>query len=846
MSAEMNVDAAAAGWTELPKTGPLLRPYRPLARLEVWPPRGATGRLRPGAQVVTTPEGHITGVDFSVWAPSATRIDLCLYPARNASSHATPNNSANPRVVPMVAVGNGWWAIHVDGAGPGQAYGLRAHGPWEPEQGHRFNPNRLLMDPWAKGLLVPVDAAAQTTQPAFLTRMTPRSDAAASSPPSLPLPPHRSALALQVGHACSDPLRPTALWHSHQPAPADNSLYIPLGVVVDEEAERAAAAALTPRPRIPDHRVVLYEAHVKALTQRHPDVPEAERGTYAGLAHASVIAHLQSLGITTLCLLPVASHITERHLLAQGLSNHWGYNPLNTFTPEARFAACTHKSLPLDGHQAAHIRHEFRAMVDALHRAGLEVVLDVVFNHTCESDLDGPTLSWRGLGHADWYALAEQGVPHNFSGCGNSLNLNQAGVVRWVMDSLRWWVQAYGVDGFRFDLAAALGRDVHLNHRFNPQHPLLTAMAQDPVLSQVRLIAEPWDIGPQGYQTGQFPSGWFEWNDVFRDQTRAYWLGHPATRGQWATRTSGSSDLFAHDQRLPTASINFLTAHDGFTLHDLTAYVSKHNEANGEGNRDGHNHNLSTNLGHEGPSTDATIEHHRQVLRRALLSSLFCAQGTPQLLAGDELGHSQGGNNNAYCQDNETTWLDWSFLHTPQEHAPDHLLPFVRALSALRRELPALRYPQWWTGRVLNEKQGPWPDVVWMDRYGQPLDALDWNHQQHRTLCALVTVGEGDHPPTERVLMVWHADWITRKLQLPQGEWELRLDSATAWAPTASSAAFQGNEPSSTPSMTHLDAPTVRVLIQKLPALTPLSDTAVPDTDVAPNALLQRFRPSRK
>lgn len=816
-----NTDTTAA-WPPLPNTGPLLRPYRPLAKLEVWPPRGAQGRLRPGAQVVVTPDGHITGVDFVVWAPSATRVELCLfasYPAPTTQAQGSGGMAANVRSVNMHQMGHGWWAIHVNGTGPGQAYGLRAHGPWLPQEGHRFNPARLLIDPWAKGLLTP---RTQPMPPAFLTRVRPQADAAHAGPDEtwpadrLPRPPHlRSALALQVGHACPDPLRPNALWHSHRPAPSDNSAHIPLGVVLDEEAERAAGAALTPRPHIPDHRVVLYEAHVKALTQCHPDVPPLQQGTYAGLAHPAVLGHLQHLGITTLCLLPVASHITERHLLAQGLTNHWGYNPLNTFVPEARFAACTAQTWPQDGHQAAAIRQEFRGMVNACHRAGLEVVLDVVFNHTCESDLDGPTLSWRGLGHAEWYALTQEGVPYNFSGCGNSLDLNRPEVVRWVLDSLRWWVQVYGVDGFRFDLAAALGRDAQQQYRFNAAHPLLIAIAQDPILSDVRLIAEPWDIGQGGHQTGRFPTGWAEWNDAFRDHVRAYWLGHPSTRGQWAMRTSGSSDLFAHHHRRPIDSIHFITAHDGFNLHDLVCYAHKHNEANGEHNRDGHHHNLSTNLGHEGPSTDPHVTHRRGVLRRALLASVFCAQGTPQLLAGDELEHTQGGNNNVYCQDNPTTWLNWRTATEPSIDPHAGLLTsFIAGLSALRRELPALRHPEWLTGTVSDPATSPWPDVVWLDRLGYALESLDWDDPQHRTLCAILTVGDGERAPNERVFIVWHADWTSRALQLPPGTWQVRLDSASAWVQTQQRL-YVGRD--NTPPPAHeLKEPTVRVFVQTL------------------------------
>ncbi|MBA4262101.1 MAG: glycogen debranching enzyme GlgX [Comamonadaceae bacterium] len=557
--------------------------------------------------------GGIDGVRFAVWAPEAERLEVGLF-----DSATGPET----RRIGLEPAGNGVWQAFVPGLPVGQLYGLRAHGPWHPQTGHRFNPARLLLDPWALALVGSTER-----------------------------------LALQAGHTVADPLHPTQPWDTHQPEPQDNAAVMPKCVVLDSAAELAAGHAIAPRPMVADDRVVIYEAHVKALTRLHPEVPEAQRGSYAALAHPALLAHLQRLGITTVCLLPVHQHISERHLLARGLVNHWGYNTLNAFAPEPGYAAATGGLDPPAAHQAAAVRAEFRQMVDTLHRAGIEVVLDVVFNHTAESDLDGPTLCWRGLGQNAWYAMGEHGVPHNFSGCGNSLNVSEPRVIQWVMDSLRWWVQAFGVDGFRFDLAVSLGRDSALGHAFNPRAALLSAMAQDPVLRDVRLIAEPWDVGPGGYQGGGFPPGWLEWNDAFRDGVRAFWLGHHASRGELARRVCASSDRFAHQGRAPMASINLLSAHDGFTLADLTAYARKHNRVNGEDNRDGHNHNLSANGGAEGHSEDPTVLLRRGLWRRALLATLFCAQGTPQLLAGDEIGHSQQGNNNAYCQDNTLTWL---------------------------------------------------------------------------------------------------------------------------------------------------------------------------------------------
>ena len=672
------------------------------------------------------------GVHFSVWAPDAHGVDVCLF---------EPGATVESKRVAMQPAGNGVWSAFVPGVGAGQLYGLRASGPWQPEAGHRFNPARLLLDPWALALVGNTDR-----------------------------------LALQTGHACADPLHPKAPWGAHQPDPADNAAHMPRCVVVDAQAELSAGAAIATKPVVAADRVVIYEAHVKALTRLHPEVPEHQRGTYAALAHPAVLQHLQRLGITTVCLLPVHQHISERHLIERALNNHWGYNTLNTFAPEPAYAATTRGQDPASAMEAAAVRTEFRHMVDTLHRAGIEVVLDVVFNHTAESDLNGPTLSWRGLGQNAWYAMGEHGVPHNFSGTGNSLAFSEPRVLQWVMDSLRWWVQALGVDGFRFDLAVSLGRDAALAHAFNPRSALLSAMAQDPVLRSVRLIAEPWDVGPGGYNTGGFEAGWLEWNDRFRDGVRAFWLGHHGTRGELATRVCASGDLFNQphqSHRLPTASVNMVTAHDGFNLADLTAYQHKHNAANGEDNRDGHGHNLSANGGAEGDTDDPVVLHRRGLWRRALLATLFCAQGTPQLLAGDELGHSQQGNNNSYCQDNATTWLDWADADT-------ELATFVAGLGALRRQHPGLRHVRWFSGE--RPQPDTPPDIIWLDTDGQPMRPEAWQAHDSHTLAALITVGEGGSPPTERLLLVWHADHSHshEPLQLPPGQWEVRLDSASA------------------------------------------------------------------
>jgi glycogen operon protein len=513
-----------------------------------------------------------------------------------------------------------------------------------------------------------------------------------------------------------------------------------------------------------------------------------------------MLAHYKRLGLTALCLLPVQLHVDEHHLVERGMTNHWGYNTLAFFVPEPRYATPAARGRDRDD---AGVRAEFRQMVDTLHRNGIEVILDVVYNHTAEGNSLGPTLSWRGLDNASWYALDAHGHHLNPSGCGNTFNMGEARVVQMTMDSLRWWVQAYGVDGFRFDLAVALGRDPALDRRFNPFGTLFSAMAQDPVLARAKFIAEPWDIGPEGYQTGGFGPRWHEWNDQFRDTVRAWWLGHACTRGQIARRLAGSNDLFQGSGRSPLASINMITAHDGFTLADLTSYVHKHNEANGEDNRDGHGHNLSANAGQEGPSDDPAILQRRSQWRRALLATLLCAQGTPQLLAGDELGHSQQGNNNAYCQDNAVTWLDWATADEAQ-------MDFVAGLVHLRQRYPGLRHPHWFHGAPV--KGEPLPDIAWRTVDGEPPGTEAWELPDGRLLSCVITVGDGGEPPRERLMLILLAGEVPANLRLPEGPWEVVLDSATGWV------ARPGGPPAATVSLSLQVAPSsFVVLAQPLP-----------------------------
>ncbi len=654
--------------------------------------------------------GGQAGVNFAVFSRHAIRVELCLFTAdgrHETARLALPANS------------EGVWHGFVPGLAAGQRYGFRAHGAWQPAQGHRFNPAKLLLDPYAKAM-----------EGDF------------------------SRLSDEVSFDRADPAQ-------RGPDPQDNAARMVKAVVIDSDAERAAGAALTPGPRVPSDRTVLYETHVRSLTRLHPEVPDDLRGTYAGLVSEPMLRHFGQLGITTLCLLPVHLHINERHLLRTNLHNHWGYNTLGFFVPEPRYASAT----------GASARDEFRHMVNVLHQNGIEVVLDVVYNHTAESDALGPSLCWRGLDNASWYALGEGGTYLNPTGCGNALNMGEPRVVQMVMDSLRWWVQAFGVDGFRFDLATTLARDPLLQHGFHPGAALLVAMAQDPVLSNVKRIAEPWDIGYGGYRVGQFPTGWHEWNDRFRDTVRAFWLGHPCTRGDFARRLTGSNDLFQPPGRGPVASVNMVTAHDGFNLSDLTAYAHKHNQANGEDNRDGHGHNLSANAGVEGPTDDPAVLRVRGEWRRALLATVLLAQGIPQLLSGDEMGHSHHGNNNAYCQDNPLTWLDWTRCDAA-------LSVFVGGLVWLRQRHPGLRQVRWFDGQPLAGASDP--DISWRRLDGAPLSSADWDDPQARSLACVIVAGEPGAAPLEKLLLVFHPGHEPQQLALPPGAWVPVLDSAAA------------------------------------------------------------------
>ncbi len=586
-------------------------------------------------------------------------------------------------------------------ARPGLVYGYRVHGPWAPHDGHRYNPAKLVLDPYAREIV----GRYERRRP------------------------------LHSGH---DPANP------ERPDPRNNA---PIALKARVVAPHPAAA--TERPRIAAADRVIYELHIRGQTQRHPDVPPDLRGTYAGLAEPAVLDHFQRLGITTLNLMPVQHRADESRLLKMGLSNYWGYSTIGWFAPESRYWSGRAGTTPAS---------EFRALADAVHARGMEVVIDVVYNHSAETDELGPTLQMRGIDNALYYHLRpdDRALYENWTGCGNCLNLAEPRVVQLVMDSLRHWVTQLGVDGFRFDLAPVLARGA--NGEFDPRAPFLAAARQDPVLADALWIAEPWDIGPGGYRVGEFPPGWLEWNDRFRDTQRAFWLHQSVGVGEFAQRFTASSDAFQHDGRAPTASVNFVTAHDGFTLRDLLSYNERHNLANGENNRDGHSHNLSRNCGVEGDTGDPIVLAERRRLQRVLLASLLLSQGTPMMLAGDEIGHTQRGNNNAYCQDNDTTWLDWN-------HADANLGAYVARLLALRREAEPLRHAKWWPS-------APPPGdtaLCWLAPEGHPMTTADW---ERGDLHALAILFESPAPGAHWLVLV-NAEAHEVTFKLPPGSWTL-------------------------------------------------------------------------
>ncbi|TDD29724.1 glycogen debranching enzyme GlgX [Actinomadura sp. KC06] len=624
------------------------------------------------------------GTNFAVYSEAAERVELCLFddpPGDGEGSDESGGGRETRLTLPEVDAFV--WHGYLPGVMPGRRYGFRVHGPYEPRRGLRCNPAKLLLDPYA----LAVEGAVDWDESCF-------------------------------GYEFGDPSSRND---------ADSAAHTMRSVVVSPYFDWGDDRP----PRIPYHETVIYEAHVKGLTARHPDVPPALRGTYAGLAHPVIVDHLRSIGVTAVELMPVHQFVHDDALIGRGLRNYWGYNTIGFFAPHNEYASSGRR-----GEQVL----EFKAMVKALHEAGIEVILDVVYNHTAEGDHRGPTLSFRGIDNPAYYRLADDDPRFyaDTTGTGNSLLMRSPHVLQLIMDSLRYWVTDMHVDGFRFDLAATLARDLHEVDRLSAFFDLVQ---QDPVVSQVKLIAEPWDVGEGGYQVGNFPPLWTEWNGKYRDTMRDYWRGEPGAMPEFASRLTGSSDLYADDGRRPSASINFVTCHDGFTLNDLVSYDRKHNDANGEGNRDGTDDDRSWNCGREGPTGDPEIVALRERQKRNLLTTLFLSQGVPMLLHGDEIGRTQRGNNNAYCQDNELSWVDWTLA------GHGTLLDFVRRLSRLRTEHPVFRRRRFFLGDRRTRKTRAaarqtraaarpeeLPDLVWFTPGGAEMAGADWSAGFNKSL----------------------------------------------------------------------------------------------------------------
>jgi glycogen operon protein len=672
-------------------------------------------RVWPGAPYPLGATWNGTGVNFALFSEHATKVELCLFDTTDAPTETL--------CVPLTERTNMVWHGYLPDAGPGQIYGFRVFGPWDPANGHRFNPAKIVLDPYAK----------------IVAR---------------PLAWHPSLFAYAPGTDGDGPAEMT-----------DSAPYAPLAAVIDPAFTWGADRP----PRTPWHDTVIYEVHVKGFTARHPGVPPELRGTYLGLASEAAIDHLKRLRVTAVELLPVHCHVDEFHLVDRGLTNYWGYNTLSYFAPDTRFGM---------SRTPAATAREFKIMVAALHAAGLEVILDVVYNHSAEGDHRGPTLSMRGIDNKSYYRLAP-GRParyEDFTGCGNTLNVQSPQVLQLLMDSLRYWVEEMHVDGFRFDLAPALARELHAVDRLSS---FFDVIRQDPVISRVKLIAEPWDVGEGGYQVGNFPTGWTEWNGKYRDAVRRFWRGDAGLLSEFATRISGSSDLYSHSGRQPHASINFIISHDGFTLADLVSYNEKHNEANGEMNGDGEGHNMSWNSGVEGPTADAAVNELRRRQRRNFLLTLLVSIGVPMVSGGDEMGRSQRGNNNGYCQDSELSWTPWALTAEERE-----FLAFVQRLVAMRAGQPVLRRRTFLSGRRPGAT-----DVLWLRADGLEMADADWNDVERRALGVLYdgesileSDAEGHRIAGDTLLVLFNAGSAGVTFTLPvraDGScWEVLVDTA--------------------------------------------------------------------
>lgn len=613
------------------------------------------------------------GVNFALYAEHADSVELCLF--------HSPRDETEFQKIQIKEKSRHIWHAYIPGIKPGQVYGYRVHGAYKPENGLRFNPNKLLLDPYA--LAIPGT-----------------------------LQWHDSLFGYNIGNPEEDLSFSTL----------DSAPFIPKSVVVDGNYDWEGDES----PDIPYHQTIIYETHVKGFTFLNPLIPENIRGTYAAIGHPVSVEYLKKLGITTIELMPVHHFITDRHLKDKGLTNYWGYNTIGFFAPDVRYSS--------SGVMGEQVR-EFKDMVKALHKAGIEVILDVVYNHTGEGNHMGPTLSFRGIDNCSYYRLTEDRRYYmDFTGTGNTLNAMVPNVLRLIMDSLRYWIQEMHVDGFRFDLASALARELHDVDRLGSFFDIIH---QDPVISQVKLIAEPWDIGEDGYQVGKFPAEWAEWNGKYRDCVRDYWRGADSMLAEFAERFTGSSDLYKNDYRHPTASINFVTAHDGFTLNDLVSYNEKHNEANKDNNEDGESHNRSNNWGIEGPANDETLIEFRNKQKRNFLATLFLSQGVPMMLSGDEIANTQYGNNNAYCQDNEISWIKW-------EDADHQLLVFTQKLIQLRSSHPVFCRHGWFQGKPIRGTDVH--DIEWFLPEGEEMSEEHWNQDFAKSLAVFLN-GLGTHSP---------------------------------------------------------------------------------------------------
>jgi isoamylase len=663
------------------------------------------------------------GVNFALFSEHATKVVLCLFDGPEATEES--QRIALPEHTDQV------WHAYLPDVQPEQLYGYRVHGPYEPDKGHRFNPRKITLDPYAKAI----------------GRDLRWSD---------------ELFGYRIGAGEAD------LSFDDR----DNAAFAPLATVIDP----AFTWGDDRPPRTPWHKTLIYELHVKGFTKRMPEVPEKLQGTYAGLASEAAIKHLKELNITAVEIMPVHHHVDDRHLMERGLTNYWGYNTLAYFAPDLRYAS---------GQAARESVHQFKMMVRALHSAGLEVILDVVYNHTAEGNQLGPTLSMRGIDNASYYRLSPKDPRYymDFTGCGNTLNMVHPRVLQLIMDSLRYWVLEMHVDGFRFDLASTLARELYAVDKLGAFFDIIH---QDPILSQVKLIAEPWDVGEGGYQVGNFPVLWTEWNGKYRDAVRRFWKGEGGAVSEFATRLSGSSDLYEQSGRLPYASINFITCHDGFTLEDLVSYNQKHNEANGENNRDGSDDNQSWNCGAEGPTQDPAIRALRERQKRNLLATLLVSQGVPMICGGAELSHTQKGNNNTYCQDNETTWLNWQLNEEQQR-----FLDFVRMATKMWHEHPVFQRRKFFLGRKIRGSDIK--DISWFEPSGQEMSDKAWGEGFVRCLGVRLAgdligdVDERGEPVVGETLLVLlnaHHEAIPFALPgtNPEQQWECLFDTATVQA----------------------------------------------------------------